>query len=311
MTAESRDVLSRHLSSAAVREAADLASELLTEVVNYGTAVLSRCNHHLGPLPLKPEDRALLVLLRQVLESTDAMQILAQAGTVAASDPLLRSALEAFVAITFIAVDDRQAMQRRGRAYMLSVLRRQLRELTERKPGTPEYDRLLKKVKDDKYVSEFIPIPKTDEAEQISRIQRELATAELLAVAEIFDSFKREKKRAQWYTLDSNALTIEQLTRAVQLEGVYHVLYRSFSAYAHAQDVAVPGDEAWLRLRSSPGFTIAVSLMLWIVLEALRTVLTFYRPVEWPDMQKWYSSEVRPRRDAMQAIKIAEVPPGG
>jgi hypothetical protein len=309
MTDASTDVLDRYLTVAVVREAADAASALLTEMVNYGSAILSRCKHHLGPLPLKPEDRALLVLLRQVLECLDSLQVLAQAGTLAGADPTLRAALEAFLSICFITGGDVEAKRKRGRAYMLTVLRQQLHDLRGRQPGTVEYEKLIANVKGDKYGGEFVPVPDSEDPGQIASIDRALAAPEMTQIAADYDHLgsARKKGNPKWYQLYDGPANIRELARAVNQGGVYEVLYRAWSVATHAQDVSAPTDKESLRLRSEQGFKVAASLASWIAAETFRAVLTTYRPSEWGDMTVWYNREVRPRREQLAAVSIPTI----
>jgi Family of unknown function (DUF5677) len=313
MTDASNDILNRHLTFAVVRQAADAASALLTEMVNYGTAVLSRCNHHLGPLPLKPEDRALLVLLRQVLECLDSLQILAGTGTMSGADPVLRAALEAFISICFITGADSESRGKRGRAYMFMVLRQQLHDLRGRQPGTADHTRLIENVKGDKYAGEFVPVPDPQDPHVIATIERALAEPEMAQIAADYDRFVSTSKsrKPKWYQLHDGPANIQQVAKAVNQGAIYEVLYRTWSVAAHAQDVALPTDKDWLRLRTPQGFKVAVALASWIAAEAFRAVLITYRPSEWDDMTTWYNREIRPRREQLEAITIPEITLGG
>jgi hypothetical protein len=311
MTDPSRDILDRNLSSAAIAEAATIASSLLTEIVNYGTALLSRCRAHLGPLPPRAEDRSLLVLLRQVIESTDVTQLLAQQGTLAGVDPNLRASLEAFLSISYIVAGDVTARQRRGRAYMLFVLRQHRRDIMARIPGTPEHAELLQSVADDQYVEKFVPKPDADDKKDLENIERELASADLAAIAADFELQRKKRKREarpKWYRLDDGPSNIQELAVAVRQQGVYEVLYRSWSMSAHAQDVALPNDAEWLRLRSHRGFKPGVSIAVWLAVESFRRVLETFRPSDWSELKNWYNAEVRPRRESLDKTEIPDVP---
>lgn len=257
---------------------------------------------------MKPEDRAVLVLLRQVFDSIDAVEQLASNGSVAAADPLLRAALEAFFSLSFIVADPAQ-MPRRGRAYMLIVLRRQLRDLLSRQAGTPDYEARLKKIQGDKYVSAFVPTPDENEKQEIAAVERELAHEWMAPIGVEFDELRKTEKTAKWYRLGNGPSSVELLAKAVGQSGIYDILYRAWSVSAHAQDVALPTEPAWLRLRSLNGYKVAVSLTIWVGVESLRAAVMFYRPSEWDDMTEWYNTEVRPRREKLQAVEIPDLKP--
>lgn len=310
MTNEPKNVVDRHLAIALASELVERAHPLLEEVVNFGASVLSRCKHHVGPLPISPEDRALLSLLRHVLEMTDAADSLIRVASSSAVDPLLRSALEAYFAIAFIAFDNTKRA-RRGRAYMVSVLQKQLKDLRTTVPGTVEQNQLLSKVQADKYVAAFVPKPDSDIDQQILRIEEQLSTPELKPIVDDHAALKKQpgEKKAKWHRLDGGPKTIEELASAVGHSGVYEVLYRSWSTYVHAQDSAAPSDPNWPKLRQNRGIKVAADLMSWIAVESTRIVLVSFRPADWDEMVNWYNGYVRPSREAMDAVDISGISP--
>lgn len=274
------DVLYRELAVIQVRDVYPDVSQLIAEVVNFGTNSLVRAmsygegeeNLHL----------AAFALYRHILENTDAIQVLVENGCPATAAPNLRSSFEALLSLEYITESD-DDYRIRSLSWLAGYARIRLKSYRSFLTSTQLGQDFRKSIIEDKTVRDFPPLPQDQVAEGIDRMERLLARDQFTQIQEEFDSFEREPR---WFRLFGGPANVRELARYLERSVQYDVLYRQWSRVVHGEDFSPfiargPNGEQSVRGlrdlgRTNEVTTFAVTFML----EAIRHLLTKFHPGE-------------------------------
>ncbi len=277
------DLLDREWSRAKVADAIEVAVPLLQEVVNYGVAAFTRC---FPALQDGDYHFAVLMPFKHVLEMTDAVQILIEAGTSGPAQLPLRSAFESLLTIEYIVEAD---TERRAYAWLAAQAQREIVKLWTVRSRHPDLDARPER---------------TDE--HLVTLQRRLerpgwkeANDRLLSAAA-----RRMRRRGrfhpvEWFMLGDGPMSRAELATRLKRAKEYDVLYRQWSGVVHGNDlednlVKGPGQQVVVRrLRLPANFGIVVSLAVTMTYDAISRVLLFYRPGEELSLRAWYVRELQ------------------
>ncbi len=291
--------LDRETALAQTRNIRGLGAPILLALTDWGAEIFERCS---GTAPNGEEDLGILMPLHHLVEMLDGIEVLLDHSCVIASRTPLRSAFEASLTIRYVLEDD---TRRRSLSYVVGSVREEIRRLDEADPRS----QAGKRFREDMGLREDSDFPFTPPERCRSNIE---GLQELLAedrFREISEEYDNASRRAKWYSLFGGPSNLRELsTRLGQLDD-FLVLYRTWSATAHAEDlwrqvtVGKDGKAAVGVIRSPMGLPAAYHLACSIGTEAMLPVLQHYRPGEVPRFGAWFLKSVSPAMDELAAIK--------
>jgi hypothetical protein len=286
-----RNVLYREFSLVQYKELKPSPTNLLQEVVNFGTNAFIRCltsvgeeeNIHLAPL----------ALYRQLLELTDGIEILVSNAAPSACFPLLRNSFEALLSLEFI-LEDSTTYQTRSLSWLASYARDTIRVYSSLLPRTKEGEKFLDAIKEDKFVRNF-PLPPEDEVSNaINNLTHLLTRDQFKAIVLEYTRHKREPK---WYALFGGPSKLRDLARHLRRTAQYDILYHGWSMSTHAQDFRPflapdeTGQGAIQGLRNLSTTYEVTTFAVTFIIDATRLLINTLRPGE--NWSSWYSREVK------------------
>ena len=173
-----------------------------------------------------------LSLTRHICESLDGVAVLVEQGCPLPSQPLLRSALEAYFSVHFIL---EQRTVERGLSYQLAHAHRRIRLYRSFCAGDPTEKETRAMMASDPIAS-GIAIPQMDYAALIANLERMLKKAEYVPIEAEWQRLKRAKCKFSWYTLFDGPKNIREIAQRLQMTAMYDFLYRKWSNSVHAGD---------------------------------------------------------------------------
>ena len=125
--------------------------------------------------------------------------------------------------------------------------------------------------------------------------------------AEFQKSKKANGKRPEWYSLFGGPQNLRKLAESVGRLSEYDFLYRYWSNFAHAHNLAhvtfLKSGKAGEHSLRFPGELRQVALMgINIQLRATRVLLQHYRPGE--SVSAWYQRDVKPKLDVLSNSSV-------
>lgn len=285
-------ILYRELSKAEAKEIIELASPLLQELVNYSTNTLARCATCGSLSGRDDEDVAALALYRQIIETTDGIEVLLSQSCSTAAIPLLRSSFETLLAIEYILENDTDYVQR-SLSWLVGYVHKRL-EMYERLDPSMDRGREARRLFDkDKTASKVQFPPAADIQKPMANLGKVLAKPHLQPVEAEYNKYRNPK----WYALFDGPTHLRMLADHLRRGGQYEILYRDWSTTAHAQDFlpfmarTSKGERAIGRLRDTRDLRQIASFASSFALDATRQVLNKYRPGE--NLATWFKREVQ------------------
>lgn len=220
-----------------VKDVLNHYSYYINEAVNFGTNLLSWDNK--DSLDKSPVS---ILLFRQFLDILDALSILVESGSSGSSKILLRSIYELNLFVHFIS---QKHTKERAIAYLVFDIFDHLKELdkldTDLQPGIYIKNIISK----EKWLKSFEHKHKVQEiSDERNRLQELLKDPEFAVVLNEYDARKAELKfdkdkikKLKWYCLFEGATNIESLSKKLEKQTLYELLYRNWSKSVHVMDI--------------------------------------------------------------------------
>lgn len=306
LTEEFKDMLDRDLAIAEAAPLIDAACPLLREMVNHGTKafvrVLRAADVHGGV----DEDLAVYLLYRQMLELTDAIDVLFRHSVVDGTVPVVRSAFEISLSLDYI-LHDPDRYSQRCLSWWVGYMHNRL----------AAYERLDAKTAPGShyattYEKEFSEIahpqlaPFDSEAQGVN-LRTVLARPHFAAIEADFQERRRSKRPRAWFSLMDGPTNRQELARAVGREAEYLSFYAEWSGFSHASDGSgmfgpgrQPGEVAFPVLRTARHMPHRAFVVVRWVLRATRQMIQHFRPGE--NLEPWYGREVQARWHALARL---------
>lgn len=288
-------ILNRDLSRVNAKELIDRFCPLLDEITNYGTHLYKRATNQKREL-LTPEGVPYLIYLH-VLEMTDATSEMLRQSTVSPAIPVVRATFESTLALLYMFETD---TTNRATAWLVAYLMEQL-EWINMMLGTEKAGQQLHQAMQTDTVGANIDLSSyaAIATKQKSNLEALLAKPELaVAVAERAEIIRKNPRNQHpnWYNSFGGPANLRGLSKHLNREAQYLVLYKAFSGLAHGQNLrrfitraASPNPLVRL-LRDSTDFhqlaTIAVTLA------ARCTRILSEHEKEKDQYAKWYAAEI-------------------
>jgi hypothetical protein len=285
------NVLYREFSLVQYKELNPSPTNLLQEVVNFGTNVFIRCltsageeeNVHLAPL----------ALYRQILELTDGIEVLVSNAAPSACFSLLRNSFESLLSLEFI-LEDNGKYETRSLCWLASYARDTIRVYSSLLPETQEGEKFLDSIKEDKFVRNFPLSPAEEVSKAINNLSNLLARDQF---KEIVTEYNRHKREPKWYALFNGPKNLRYLARHLKRTAQYDILYHGWSMSAHAQDFRpflAPGESgkgAIQGLRNFNAIPEVTTFAVTFIIDATLLLISKFRPGE--NWSSWYFREVK------------------
>jgi hypothetical protein len=298
-------LLDRDLYAVLIKENFSETTDLLEELVNYGSNLIPRC---FESSEKKLHDTVIILnFLKQTVALLDSIHILASRGSTAPCFLCLRSLFEISTYLEWIFEKD---TEKRGSLYFVWDLRRKLRWTLSIKPGTREHEAHKQHMSD----AGVAAIPPGVDAKlvdaQIAQLNAKLSVPECASINQEFERIKSGLTDKEWYA-PAGVSNFREIAKAVKREGEYKVLYSSFSAITHGLAL----DQ---QIRFSKGRVIFEPIRNMIKLDEIfrhtlnfalriyRSTLTHYRPGEVENLDRKYLAEWRERFLSVKSVEYKD-----
>jgi hypothetical protein len=306
-----KKLLDRDFAKIAAKPIIDVASPLLTEVVNVGTWVFQRCQVSIGRGTdseiEKDEGQHLapFILYRQLIEMADGVEILTSNSCSEATLPLLRSMLETLLSLDYMF---RKDYKRRSLSWLCAYVHKRIANY-ERADPTTDRGRELKKTleREGGYGAATI-----SSSEPVKKLQGLLA-GELSVIESEYQRQKKSRKRTpNWYSLFGGPSNMRDLAREVSKEGYYDLLYQDWSSVTHATDVSrfltttSGGGGGFHPVRYPENLKDYTWLAASFLVIATGMMMQKFRSDE--DLSHLYSSKVKERLDHLRNLNVEMEP---
>ncbi|WP_153979271.1 DUF5677 domain-containing protein [Paenibacillus xylanilyticus] len=204
-------------------------SRVIEQCVDFGGTVLETIQKH----PINEyTDSTVYLLLRDYLEYLDGISILVRGGNTEAAIPIIRSMFEHFLSIRFIL-----SKHSADRAASYHVAHIKSRIKLHKQFSKEEIGKFQKMLKDSDY---SFTLTEVDATEQIQNLNTLLMGKYKRINDEWEETRKRNKKEKSggktpnWYSLFNGPKTLYELAAHLKKLPEYELLYRTWSAKAHA-----------------------------------------------------------------------------
>ncbi len=295
-------LLNRDLSNVAGKDARDINSPLLQELVNYATNVYGRCSN--SPIIEENKDAAVLILYLHITEMVDGVEVLISQSCPTPAIPLIRSAFEAILAIEYILEKDipEKDYVNRSLAWLAAYTHERISSYERLDPATKkgqEYEKIRAKDQLSKTLEIFPALNK----HQLEQARSARATLEQMLAKPQFEQIETERKnhkgKPKWYQLFGGPSTLELLARYLNRGAEYEMFYRKWSATTHASDLSrfverlSQADPTIRVIRDFREIRIISLYAASFILTATHLILRKFHPGENVDV--WYKREIRTR----------------
>jgi hypothetical protein len=292
-------LLYRELSKADAREVIEVASPLLQELVNYGTNLVARCMD--SARGEENENFAVPMLYLHIIEMADGVECLIAQSCAEPAWPLIRSQLEALLAINYILEPGADYVQR-SLSWLAAYAHNRISYYENLDPSTRNGQRYQQALASDVVMQRVTSPPTAQVQAAIANMQALLARPQFQAIEAEFQRLQaRGRRHVQWYELFGGPQNLRMLARHLKQEARYDLLYGPLSAIAHAHDVSrfigrtAQGESGLVRLRNPAAIRDVAKSAASYTMEATRLVLTKFRAGEKDAFAAWYMREVQER----------------
>ena len=308
-TEEFREMLDRDRAKVEAKELIEAAAPLLRELVNYATTALIRClratdRDRQGG---ENEDLAAFVLYEQLIEQTDAIEVLMSESCVNGAVPVLRSTFEAVLSLEYILTSYSHYVER-SLAWTCGYIHRRIQKHEGLDPATTRGAERLAVM--EKYFG--VKLPPYDSSEAVNNLRSVLARQQFALLEADYAARRKHNPKAdpEWFSLLGGPRNRRQLARLLNHEVEYLVLYGDWSDIAHGTDAAIyvgagklPKQPAFTALRSAQMLPNRAFLAAAFLLRGTRLLLQHFRPNE-PGVRVWYLRDVKQRFDHLQRLRV-------
>ncbi len=278
-------ILYRELSKVEAKEAIEIASPKLQELVNYSTYAFLRCAEFAKNK--ENEDLAVLVLYLHIIEMTDGIEALISESCINPAIPLVRSSFEALLSIEYIIEDN---YEYRALSWLAEIARNRMDYLEDFDSETQKGKEFLKMKKNDKNLFN-ITLPEKEIIKKMKIDPQKLLDSQKYKqiVAEFKRCKKEDKRKPQWYRLFNEGgklKNLKDLAYHLQKPVQYEKLYREWSKITHPLDLNrffsrnKSGDIFIQRLRNPFLISDIANFTAIIILDATEKLLEKFRPGE-------------------------------
>jgi Family of unknown function (DUF5677) len=253
----------------------------------------------------------LLLLVRHVIESLDAVAVLVSKGCSQPCQPLLRSAMEGMMGALYILETD---SERRGIAYQVAHAHKRIKLYEKLDPSTQAGRELRTLIASDPFGNVLSNLPPLDYPKLIANLQTMHAQPDFQPVEAEWQRVRaKRKKDPEWYALFNGPQDMRALTIKLGFPGMYEFLYRYWSNEVHAGSaMAACGQKAGqpvIRpIRHPEELQSAVTFATQFALNLARNIITAYAPNKMEDLRQLYVEKIQRRALELAQKKVIIAP---
>lgn len=273
---------------------------LIDSCVDFGTHLFAAL---LEGEQVAPHRITASLLLREFLAHLDGSSSLLRTGCPESTKTTLRSALEAYLNLLYLLVED---TERRSICYVLAARHQSIEFLKRRDPSTNEGRRITEEIARDTSAFKITRVPSTD-LPTVEELESELRESPF---AEIEPEWIRTRRAAKgrfpkWYQLFGGPENLRRLADRVGRAALYDLLYRQWSASAHIESVSrnveIRGsaEAAIPSLRDPSELQLLTGVAVSLALVCFKDVIDRTMPARLSQYLAWYAQEIRPGYTAL------------
>ena len=291
LTEPVQEILPTSIDNKEVEELLNQFSNAIREAVNYSTHVFKWCTEIRGDDTFLP----VFMSFRHVIELLDAVSILVKAGSIDPCKLLLRAILESSFNILYILQKD---TKQRAMNFLVWYYNERLKLFEKLDPNMPSGKQFYVTMKKDKLVGKM-NIPKFDGLNDAQENIKKLLQKP--SYEDVNKEYQRNRgKIKNWYSLFNGPRNLEQLADRLELQGLYNILFRSWSGAVHGTDIIEeklsPADNShvWItQIRNPKDAQTLTSISLSLTLLVLENIVNYYVPARRGGFANWYSTKLR------------------
>jgi hypothetical protein len=255
----------------------------------------------------------ILMLIRHVIESLDGVAVLVSKSASHSCQPLLRSALEAFLGVVYILEKD---TKQRALAYQLAHAHKKINLYNRLDPTTTAGKELRRVLDGDPLEGFFNALPFLNYPKLIANLQRMFAHPDFQPIEAEWKRLKALDKRHRdpaWYSLFGGPRSVRELATHLHMAGMYEFLYRMWSESVHAgmamEAVGQKGGNTVVRpVRHPEQLQSAVQHAAFFALELAERIVKAYAPAKWPQLHAQYKEKIGKRVGELASGQIIRAP---
>jgi Family of unknown function (DUF5677) len=279
-------------------------SKIIEDAVNFGTHLMKWETERklCGDSEIVP-----LLFMRNILEIADGISILIKNSSIETAKTSLRSLLENVFGLQYLLEEN---TINRSLSFLVWTTHRDLKFYEKLDAQTQIGKQFNAELKKDKLITD------TEFITNIEYLQAKLNSEELLKLP-IYRDIETEyqltnskTKNPNWYSLYSGPKNVENLAKHLKHNGIYEVMYRSFSHNVHSTDIYkgkllpnINGTVDLIQIRSPKD---SQSITIDTINFLLMAYLSFYKkriPEKNTEFMEWYNefrvrySEIRNKKN--------------
>ncbi|TKJ40353.1 hypothetical protein CEE37_08480 [candidate division LCP-89 bacterium B3_LCP] len=285
-------MLDRDLSIVMAKEEITLTSEALPKVINYSTKLCSRC----FPSTPKPSDVAIIVSYMHIIEMVDAIEVLVSSACVNPAKLQLRSAFEGFLNLQYLIKDD---TERRADVYFYFHAGEKLAAYLKYLSYKQEFADRRDGIRSASIYSEDMLPPLDFSGTETLVSELSIALSDVKYKSIMSELFVLGKRHLKWYQLYNGPKNLRELSRYLNCEMEYDLIYGYLSKTVHASNLLSrftsthDKEMLFLPLRETSEVNSIKELSITILLRATKEMINYFREDEYDSFAMWYASEIR------------------
>lgn len=245
-----------------------------------------------------------LMLARHIIVALDGVSVLARQGCAENCSPLLRSAFEADLSLSYILAKD---SQRRAIAYQIAHIHRRIKSY-RRLDSTDDLGMALRReLQGDPFLT-LLEWPVTDLKARVANLQKCFSDPAFIAVEKAWQEARKnrkgkpKKKDPEWFSLFNGPDCLRDLAIRHQMGSFYESLYRAWSENVHGtggMDSIGPSEEEGINavrpIRHPSGLESACGFAAQFAITATHKLVMAYAPEQATAFQTRYRTHLGPR----------------
>jgi hypothetical protein len=301
-------ILKREFPRVVARNHFDFSDQILTELVNYSTNVLVRCERSSsGGID---ESVAVFSTFRAAISIADSIQVLLSQGCIEPSNIILRSLFEHLLNLEYL-LEDNAAFSKRSLSWSAFRLYDRIRYLEQLIPESKSGKQFLELKDSDTIAKDVSFVEEAEDAER--KIKRYQSVLNKPHFEEIVKEYKlgrkvvgknRTVKFRFWYQMFGGPQNIREMAIRLNRGAIYSLLYSGWSRFTHGTEKLpyriVNGEPVFAPLRFPENFGEVVSLTTTFMTAMIYSLHQMYRPEDraWAH---WYQEEIA---DKLKAVGL-------
>lgn len=293
-----------------VKDLLDHFSDLIEEVVNYGSQV-SRWSAE--KITKGDENAVAFLMYRNIFELIDSISVLVRNSCAEPCKILLRSLFESFLNFNYLFEKD---FKLRGMDFLVCSRYKEIKKLKRFDPKDPLYAEYQEKKARD-IISKDIPQkPVPDIEERLESIKKVLELPSYIESSGEYKKYMSEHKGKppkNWYSMRNGPYDIYHLANHLNFPLQYEIFYRSWSELVHGADIideklsmVEPGVAAFTQLRYPSAAPFVTLMAIAFGLSTIKSMSYHYVPEKVKENADWFHREIEPLYSKLNYIKIVD-----